>query len=203
MGAVVPVTVTSPSPVTYKVCGQTLTVLTNSEISLCTRTGEQAAQEEWRTREQNTCMQLPRGTSVTHTSHADLKLTWNETLQFSKLKCFCCVWFKPRQKFSFRFPWQNICIRRHWEGTEVIALDDQRIQETRLSSVLHLMEFISRVSYHAGPIRQELQLHTAAINPSSQLNSMPMLFDPVLLKLIKLQKFTAADNLAQKEWTAN
>lgn len=174
MRAVVPVTLTSPSPVTYKACGQTLTVLTNSEISLCTRrTGEQSAHEEWRTGEQNTRTQLPRGTRAAHTSHTDLKLTWNKTWQFSKLKCFHCVWSKPRQKASFRFPWQNICIWRHWEGAEVIALGDQRIHETRLSSVQHLMEFISCVSYHARPILQELQLHTAAINPSSQLNSMP------------------------------
>lgn len=172
MGAVVPVTVTSPSPVTYKVCGRNLTVLTNSEII-------SVHQEHWGAgstggvKDEGTEHPHTAPTRVAHTSHTALQLTWNETSQFSKLKCFRCVWFIPRQKVSFPFPWQNICIWKHWEGAEVIALDDQSIYATRLASILHLMEFISRVSYHAGPILQELQLHTAAINPSSQVNSMP------------------------------
>lgn len=72
MGAVVPVTVTSPSPVTYKICGQNLTVLTNSEtISVHQEHGEQAAQEEWRTRKQNTRTQLPRGWHTPATQPSD------------------------------------------------------------------------------------------------------------------------------------
>lgn len=126
-----------------QVCGQTLTVLTNWDVSLCTRSGEQAAQGQ-RTSEKNICTQLSWGTRAAHTNHTDLKLTWNDSLQFHKLKC-SCAWFKPRQKVSFQFPRQNICTWRHWEGAELAVLDDQMIHEIRLTSILHLMEFIVHV----------------------------------------------------------